>query len=401
VAPEFFSICYTAKLIWENGSMKSKNRNGMAAGLGLIIAISFAGGQTSPTKPATSKTRLTDEAYKNIQVLKGVPADQLIPAMQFITYSLGVECSFCHVEGAPEKDDKKPKQTARKMMQMMFAVNQEDFERKREVTCYSCHHGSSHPVSTPMIAEAGAQVAPGQVQEQEEDEHGPIPPDVPPAEQIFAKYLDALGGAPAIGKLSTRAEKGTINLGGRVFPVDIFSKVPDKRMSIIHLPNGDNTTAYDGNSGWTSAPNRPVHDLTAGEMASSRAEVDLQLPLHIKQLFSELRPGKPEKIGDHDVYVVSGINTGEPPVKFYFDEHSGLLLRVLRYVDSPLGRNPTQTDYADYRDQGGVKIPFQRIIARPGSRVTIQIEEAHDNVAVDDSKFARPADSPSPKTPSP
>jgi hypothetical protein len=252
-----------------------------------------------------------------------------------------------------------------------------------------------------MIAEAGAQVAPGQVQEQEEDEHGPIPPDVPPAEQIFAKYLDALGGAPAIGKLSTRAEKGTINLGGRVFPVDIFSKVPDKRMSIIHLPNGDNTTAYDGNSGWTSAPNRPVHDLTAGEMASSRAEVDLQLPLHIKQLFSELRPGKPEKIGDHDVYVVSGINTGEPPVKFYFDEHSGLLLRVLRYVDSPLGRNPTQTDYADYRDQGGVKIPFQRIIARPGSRVTIQIEEAHDNVAVDDSKFARPADSPSPKTPSP
>jgi photosynthetic reaction center cytochrome c subunit len=164
VAPEFFSICYTAKLIWENGSMKSKNRNGMAAGLGLIIALSFAGAQTTPAKPATSKTKMTDEVYKNIQVLKGVPADQLIPAMQFMTYSLGVECSFCHVEGAPEKDDKKPKQIARKMMQMMFAINQENFERKREVTCYSCHRGSSHPVSTPMIAEAGAQVAPGQVQ---------------------------------------------------------------------------------------------------------------------------------------------------------------------------------------------------------------------------------------------
>ena len=180
--------------------MNSKNRNWMAAGIGLIIAISFAGGQTGPAGPATSKTRMTDEAYKNIQVLKGLPADQLIPAMQFITYSLGVECSFCHVEGAPEKDDKKPKQTARKMMQMMFAINQQNFERKREVTCYSCHHGSSHPVATPMIAEVGTQVAGGQVQEQEEDEHGPIPPDVPPAEQIFTKYLDALGGASAIGK---------------------------------------------------------------------------------------------------------------------------------------------------------------------------------------------------------
>ncbi len=160
---------------------------------------------------------MTDEAYKNIQVLKGVPADQLIPAMQFITYSLGVECSFCHVEGAPEKDDKKPKQTARKMMQMMFAINQENFERKREVTCYSCHHGSSHPVATPIIAEAGNQAAAGQVQDEKTSMAQSLP-TFRPAEQIFAKYLDALGGAPAIGKLSTRVEKGTINLGGRRFP---------------------------------------------------------------------------------------------------------------------------------------------------------------------------------------
>jgi photosynthetic reaction center cytochrome c subunit len=49
------------------------------------------------------------------------------------------------VEGAPEKDDKKPKQVARKMMQMMFAINQENFEGKREVTCYSCHRGALIP----------------------------------------------------------------------------------------------------------------------------------------------------------------------------------------------------------------------------------------------------------------
>jgi photosynthetic reaction center cytochrome c subunit len=379
--------------------MNKKSRRWTTAGLGLMTALSFAGGQTSPSQPATSKTRTTDEAYKNVQVLKGLPADQLIPAMQFITYSLGVECSFCHVEGAFEKDDKKPKQTARKMMQMMFAINQENFERKREVTCYSCHHGSSHPVATPIIAEAGTQAVPENLPEG--DEHEAIPSDIPSAEQIVAKYLDALGGASAVGKLSTRVEKGTINLGGRAFPVDILTKVPGKRVSIIHLPNGDNITAYDENSGWTSSPNRPVHDLPSGEVISSRAEVDLQLPIHPKQLFSELRTGKPQKVGDHEVYVVSAINPGEPPLKFYFDEHSGLLLRILRYVESPLGRNPTRIDYADYRDLGGVKMPFQRTIARPGSRVTIQIEETHDNLSVDDSKFARPADSALPKPPSP
>jgi hypothetical protein len=128
----------------------------------------------------------------------------------------------------------------------------------------------------------------------------------------------------------------------------------------------------------------------------------LQLPIHFKELSGDLKTGKPEKIGDRDVYVVSGFNAGEPMVRFYFDESSGLLLRMLRYVDSPLGRNPTQIDYSDYRNEGNVKMPFQRTIARPGTRFTIQIEEARNNVAVDDTKFAKPAAEPEhPKPPSP
>jgi len=64
----------------------------------------------SPRSPEpASGPRTTEEAYKNIQVLKGRPGDQLIPAMQFISNSLGVECDYCHVPGAFEKDDKKPK----------------------------------------------------------------------------------------------------------------------------------------------------------------------------------------------------------------------------------------------------------------------------------------------------
>jgi photosynthetic reaction center cytochrome c subunit len=383
--------------------MSGKCQLWLTFGLRLAFALSLAGvlmeGQAGPTSPATaatSKTKTTEEAYKNIQVLNGLSADQLIPAMQFITYSLGVECSFCHVEGTPEKDDKKPKQTARKMMQMMFAINQQNFEGKREVTCYSCHRGSSHPLATPIVAE---EVTPAvSAKAQDEDEHGAVPSGMPQADQIFAKYVDALGGASAIEKLSTRIEKGTINLSGRQFPVDIFSKITGKRVSIIHLPNGDNITAYDGISGWTAAPGRPVHDIPSSEAASAQVETDLRSPIRVKQLFSELRAGKPEKIGDHDVYVVSGLNAGEPAARFYFDERSGLLLRMLRYADSPLGRNPTQIDYADYRDQEGVKVPFQRIIARPSSRFTIQIDEVRDNVTVDDAKFARPA-AQSPSTP--
>ena len=71
--------------------------------------------------------------------------------MQFITASLGVECNFCHVQGASEKDIKKPKVIARKMMAMMFTINKESFEGHREVTCNTCHRGSPHPITTPPI----------------------------------------------------------------------------------------------------------------------------------------------------------------------------------------------------------------------------------------------------------
>src|SRR6201987_2200488 len=100
--------------------------------------------------PAAAKT--ASQQFKNIQVLKDVPADQIIPAMQFITASLGVDCEYCHVEHAFDKDDKKPKVTARKMMEMMITINQENFEGHRDVTCYTCHQGSATPVSIPVIS---------------------------------------------------------------------------------------------------------------------------------------------------------------------------------------------------------------------------------------------------------
>jgi hypothetical protein len=68
---------------------------------------------------------------------------------------------------------------------------------------------------------------------------------------------------------------------------------------------------------------------------------------------------QPEKIADHEVNIVSGFLHGQPLVGLYFDQQSGLLVRLLRYAESPLGRNPTRIDYADYRDQGGVKIPYR------------------------------------------
>ncbi|HMD97022.1 MAG TPA: c-type cytochrome [Terriglobia bacterium] len=378
-----------------------------AAAAALAMLLSLTGGPArAQSAPATTAMapgagpKTAAEQYKNVQVLKDIPADQLFPAMQFISASLGVECNYCHVEAAPtpggpgahggpphldfEKDDKKEKKTARKMIQMELAINKDNFDGHTDVTCYSCHRGAHEPVGTPIISE----------EEPKPEPEGPKPgapqPALPTADQILEKYVQAMGGADALQKISSRIEKGSIAFGENKAPVEVYSKAPDKRATVTHMGNGESVTAYDGHVGWLSGMGRP-REMTPAETEAFKLDADFYLPVHMKQIFNQLRVRPPEKIGDGDAYQVVGLRQGQPPVRFYFDEQSGLLVREVRYAQTPLGRMPTQIDYADYRDADGVKVICRWTLARPGTRFTIQIDQVQQNVPIDDAKFTEPA----------
>jgi hypothetical protein len=87
--------------------------------------------------------------YKNIQVMKGMPASRLMPVMMMFTKSLGVECNYCHVPDEFAKDDKPTKATARRMLKMVHQINDENFAETRPVACWTCHRGSTKPESQP------------------------------------------------------------------------------------------------------------------------------------------------------------------------------------------------------------------------------------------------------------
>jgi photosynthetic reaction center cytochrome c subunit len=348
-------------------------------------------------KGATSDShKRTEEVFKNIQVLKGISSDQLMPAMQFMSSSLGVECNFCHVEGHFEKDEKKSKQTARNMMQMMFALNKNSFEGHREVTCYSCHRGQRNPVPTPIV---DSEMQPNSVAANSEMQK--LPSNLPTASQLIDNYIMALGGAAAIEKITSRVEKGAANFRGQPVRVEVFTQAPEKQALIRHLPDGDSIVAFDGHSGWLGIPGRPARDMQGADMEAARMDADLHFLLHIQQMFPELRVEYPEKIGDREVYLLFCIREGQPATKFYFDEQSGLLVRLVRYAESPLGLDPEQIDYADYRDVDGVQVPFRVTLSQLGSSSTIQIDEVHQNVPIDDTKFAKPPSDRSPAVSAP
>jgi photosynthetic reaction center cytochrome c subunit len=363
--------------------------------LTLVAAILlFAGGmnggraQEPPAKPAADQPKTAEQQFKNIQVLKGIPADQLIPSMQFITASLGVECDFCHVEHAMDKDDKKTKLAARKMITMVLALNQAHFNGELEVTCYTCHRGAPHPVGTPLLS-AGPVSRPEHVHDEEDASHAGLPtPD-----QVLDKYLAAVGGAEAVNKIKTRVQTGKIDASGTQYPVEVYSEAPEKRVSISHPSRGDSFTAFNGEVGWLSMPNG-FHRMTSAEAEAARIDAQLHFPVRLRGLYKEfhVRPGV--EIGGRPTVLVSAKASGRPDLSLYFDQENGLLLRLIRYAETPLGRNPTQIDYADFRIADGVKIPYKWTLTRPGGSFTIQIEQVQQNVPVDEKLFAMPSEQP-------
>jgi photosynthetic reaction center cytochrome c subunit len=368
-----------------------------------LILIIFAAAAVLVFRPAVSSLRAqsaeaaprpktTQQAFKNIQVLKDLPPGQLIPAMQFITASLGVECDFCHVRGAFDKDDKPNKVTARKMMQMMIILNQENFDSRKEVTCYSCHRGASKPVSIPMIGdtvalEALEDFAPPPATATP----APVPAGLPSASDVLDKYVTAIGGAAAIQKISSRVGTGTVTFAaGPALPVQISWKVPGKQITTIHLPAGDSNTVWNGNAGWVSSPGAPIHETNEADFEGARLDADLQLPVHLKQLSADFKVIDVEKVRDYDAVLLLSSTPGQPGLELFFDTQSGLLLRQLRFSKSPLGLNPTRTDYDDYKDFDGVKVPLHVTIARPRTKLDIQLDKVSQNVAVDDALFEAP-----------
>jgi photosynthetic reaction center cytochrome c subunit len=348
-----------------------------------VVSVAAAGlphilqGQTAETKTA-------EQVYKNIQELKGTPADQLMPAMQFISAALGVECSFCHVQGNFAADDKRPKKTAREMMAMQASINQNSFRGQRVVTCYSCHRGAMNPVSTPPVMESDEARQPRPGAAQTPAAAAPTP------DQVVEKYIAAVGGADALRKITSRIETGTIHAMGTDSPIEVLTKAPNMRMSITHIGNAQSTTAFDGTIGWLGSAGRPAHAMSPEEDWAASLDAEFYLPLRLKEIFPQLRSGRPEEINGKACNVINASSPGHPPVRLYFDAQSGLLVRMLRLADTPVGRLPTEIDYADYRDADGVQIPFRWTLARPSTRFTIQISEVKSNVPIADSRFAMP-----------
>jgi outer membrane lipoprotein-sorting protein len=329
-------------------------------------------------------------------VLKGIPVDEFLDTMGMFAASTGLNCTDCHIpesggSWARYADDNQLKRTTRGMVALVNNINRTNFGGRPVLTCYSCHNGNRRPRVIPSLAVQYT------VEPVIDDPYEILPAGgAPSADAVFDKYIRAVGGAARLASVTSVTAKGSYRGFDdfEMYPVDIFAKAPNQRTTILHTQYGDQTTTYDGRSGWVAAPvetkPQPVMALTGSNLEGAGVDAELAFPGQIKQVLSGWVVGPLTVIGDRDVRIVQGKKASGLPIKLYFEEESGLLARLVRYSDSPVGRVQTQIDYEDYRDVSGVKIPFKWTSTWTDGRTVFELSSVEVNTRIDATRFAKP-----------
>jgi hypothetical protein len=351
-----------------------------------IVVTGQAGEQRPP---------MAEDVFRNVQVLRGIPVNDFMGTMGIFSAALGMSCEDCHRSGDSSWEnyaaESPRKQVARSMVVMMAAINKTYFGGRQGVTCFSCHRGADRPKATPNLStlyDAPPLEDPRDIVEQA--------PSAPAAATVLDKYVDAIGGLDRASRLSSLLAKGTsVGYGpdGERRDLEIFAEAPNRRVTIVRTAGGDSTTTFDGRNGWIAAPYRPVPvlALAGADLDGLRLDAELLFPARIRQVLGQWRVGLPRAIDDREVQVVQGTGPSGMTATLFFDAETGLLVRQVRYVESPVGRIPTQIDYADYRDVSGIRMPFRWTVTWLDGRDVVELTDVRVNAPIDASRFSRPA----------
>jgi photosynthetic reaction center cytochrome c subunit len=356
---------------------------------------SAATGELRPPVPRSiaqqgtaQQNKTAEQVYKNIQVLKGIPATELEPTMAFIAGSLGVKCNHCHVNPF-DKDEKPTKQTARQMIRMVFDLNKGSFRGEKAVSCFTCHRGKPRPVSVPAVGQNLWQPNSAAAKES----------PLPSVDEILARYVQALGGAQAFQKVNSRIAKGSrIGADGVLVPENVYQKAPNKILVVTTYPEVAFSTGFNGRAGWGSSSKGEVRELPAAVLEQLKGDSEFYKEIRTREMYGRLTLVGKSTIGDQEVYVIEAIPHDRPPdghpEKLYFNVRTGLLVR--RYVEAEtiLGMFPLQTDHEDYREVDGIKQPFLIRWSMPGRSWGRKILDMKQNVPIDDAQFNPPSPKP-------
>ena len=359
----------------------------------VLISCRDTVAQTTPLQ--SPEDQPAEKVFKNIQALKGMRAADLQGAMSFIASSLNVDCDYCHRQDFSQ-DVTKQKLRAREMIRMVRQINQEAFHGENTVNCFTCHQGHTDPVPLAPIVPP-----PPRAPKSEAATAGPpagVP--LPSVDEVLNHYVQALGGQAAIDGVKSRIIRtAPLNDSDPESKTTVSQKAPDKVLIARESPDYSLWVGFNGTLAWAQDSEKSYWGiLNTPQRNSIMRDSELYQGSRIKSRYSDVKVKSKEKIGEHDSYVVVGTSPENTSEEFFFDVQTGLLLRRHIVEQTIFGGFQIQADFGDYREIGGVKMPFIVRWSSPGgawgTKVSTKILTIEQNVPIKDEQFNGPPSTP-------
>lgn len=298
-----------------------------------LVAIA----QQTGAKPAPT----AEQVFKDVKVFKGVPASDMIPAMQFMSASMNYSCGDCHDPNDYAANTNKNKDVTRKMILMQREINDKNFEGRLEVTCMTCHSKQEHPEGMPLPS--------GVTRRHTRLTAAPKP------QELIEKHIKAAG--TQTGML---VRKGTLTA-----PNDATAKVETLPLELIQAPDGkfrfisgDRQIGSDGKQTWYSGA--PLADEPAAIF--NRIGRSWRGAGDFRGLARPAVTGK-DKVGATEAVVVQGFRASTTSAEeLYFDPKTNLIVRLVNFRRSTLGTVVSAIDYSDFRLADGVRTPMKVVV---------------------------------------
>jgi hypothetical protein len=344
----------------------------------LALPCAIAAAQDTKQQP-----KLAGDAFKNVQLLKGLPEEQFWATMSFLADSLGVNCEHCH-QTPYDADIKPEKVKARQMIRMVREMNSRYFDGIQKVTCNSCHRGSTLPVAQPSL------------DAQHWMDHNSVEGPLPDGAGLIAGF-QRLTGVAAVSALHAERVRYEMTIYlSEAQPRKEFNELitggPNRFRMTSTRDNGTQAWIRDGAVGWTRDANK--WQATDGskmfDVSGEAASFEWVTLTNV----SQAKTVKMDFVRGRDVVVVE-VKDRDERVWLYFDQHSGLLLRRRAFFPTYFADACWDMEFDDYRRVGPVMLPFLVQILNPsGNGLTIRKAKKRVLIPNVDAKlFAKPESS--------
>lgn len=211
-------------------------------------------------------------------------------------------------------------------------------------------------------------------------------------DQVLQRYEEALGGKEAIAGITSYKMKGTFELSGIRGTIEGWRKEPNKTLTVIQFPRiGTLKKGFDGEMRWVQTPAGTFSDSSPQEIAEMERDAEVYSAGKIRGIFESMKMENKARLTGRDVYVIEGKPAKGPAEKLFFDVENGLLVRWDMARRQPnRGTVFVKVHLDDYKEIGGVKVPFNVRFAFESFNFTVKVEELQHNIAIDDAVFRKP-----------